>query len=79
MKSEDEPVTTLTRDALFPQVSASPSKWISVAIAADAINERPEDLQLQLRTLLERFGPELDPVEDMEAWAVRQLLRSLVK
>ncbi|PZR18481.1 MAG: hypothetical protein DI536_00955 [Archangium gephyra] len=79
MNDEDEPVTTLTRDALFPDVLPAPSRWISVATAADAIHERPEDVQLQLRTLLERFGPELDPVEDLEAWALRQLLRSLVK
>lgn len=79
MNDEDKSVTTLTRDALFPDVLPAPSKWISVATAADAINERPEDAQLHLRTLLERFGPELDPVEDLEAWALRQLLRSLVK
>lgn len=31
----------------------------------------------QIRSLKEIFGPALDPVQDFEAYAVRQLLKSL--
>ncbi len=56
----------------------SQTRWLAVANAADAITQKPSDARLHLQTLLERFGPELDPVDDFEAWALRQLLRSLV-
>lgn len=59
-------------------MSAPPSRWLAVSAAADAIAERPQEVRAQLQTLLEHFGPEVDPVDELEAWALRQLVRALV-
>lgn len=54
------------------------TRWLAVATTADAIEAQPKATKAQLETLLERFGPELDPVEHFEAWALRQLVRALL-
>lgn len=56
----------------------TPNRWLAVSSAADRIGEDPRQLRLYLTSLLVQFGPELDPVDDLEAWSVRQLLRALV-
>ncbi|MFZ5445067.1 MAG: hypothetical protein ACOZQL_34070 [Myxococcota bacterium] len=55
------------------------TRWARVISAAEEISRNPEAARAQLETLLEHFERDVDPVDDFEGFAVRQLVSALVR
>lgn len=54
------------------------ARWARVITAAEELARSPDDTRAQLETLLEHFERDVDPVDDFEAFALRQLVSALL-